>query len=298
MRIHRPHLFERNHDTDGRGEDAGDGDGDGDAPLPGYEQMSQKELVAELHHHSQAELAEIEHYERAHGSRTRVLNKLHYLRQSEPLPSYDTLSPEEIAAALEKADLATIDHVRAYERKFRDRPGVLDAISAIRPRVAEMEAPREPATYRHTSYGPSVSAAAASSPGPGELAANKALVTSLYAEAINDRNLDAVDRLLSEEFIHNGRPRPRSEQKAELGKLLEGFADLATEIELILAEGDLVAVHQRWTGTHGGSVAGVDHGEQVEFTSTAVIRIRDGRIAEAWDEVDIEGLADLYTKTG
>ena len=64
-------------------------------------------------------------------------------------------------------------------------------------------------------------------------------------------------------------------------------ADLRHEIELILAEDDLVAAHQRWRGTHGGEFLGVAaSGNSVEFTSTAILRVRDGLIAEAWDELD------------
>jgi predicted ester cyclase len=38
---------------------------------------------------------------------------------------------------------------------------------------------------------------------------------------------------------------------------LDAFPDLHDEIELILAEGHLVAAHQRWTGTHEGEIAGI-----------------------------------------
>jgi predicted ester cyclase len=31
-------------------------------------------------------------------------------------------------------------------------------------------------------------------------------------------------------------------------------------------------------------------GKEVAFTSTAILRIADGLIAEAWDEVDVAGL--------
>jgi hypothetical protein len=41
-----------------------------------------------------------------------VLDKLRYMRGREPLPGYDALSLEEIVAALEEADLATIRKVR------------------------------------------------------------------------------------------------------------------------------------------------------------------------------------------
>jgi steroid delta-isomerase-like uncharacterized protein len=117
---------------------------------------------------------------------------------------------------------------------------------------------------------------------------NKELVRRFYREAINERDVSAVDRLLSEDFAHDGEVRGRDGQRQAVQYFLDAFPDLHNEIELVLAEGDLVAAHQRWTGTHRGEFAGVaTTGKTVEFTSTAVLKIRDGKIAAAWDEVDM-----------
>jgi steroid delta-isomerase-like uncharacterized protein len=120
------------------------------------------------------------------------------------------------------------------------------------------------------------------------LEANKEIVRRFYAEAINDRDLGAVDRLLSEDFSHDGERRGRPGQRQAVDAFLQAFPDLHNEIVFMLAEGDLVAAHQEWRGTHGGEFLGVEAtGKEVAFTSTAVLRIRDGLIAEAWDEVDM-----------
>jgi predicted ester cyclase len=121
--------------------------------------------------------------------------------------------------------------------------------------------------------------------------ANKELVRRFYREAINERDPSACERLLTPDFVHNGEARGRGGQQQAVDYFLQAFPDLHNEIELILAEEDLVAAHQRWTGTQQGEFLGVlGVGRRVEFTSTAVLRIRDGLIAEAWDEVDIAGL--------
>ncbi len=126
---------------------------------------------------------------------------------------------------------------------------------------------------------------------PTDLDRNKDLVRRFYAEAINGRDLDAVDRLLTVDFTHDGDQRGRTGQRAAVAAFLDGFADLHNDILLLLAEGDLVAAHQRWTGTHTGSFAGIAATENtVSFTSTAVLRIADGLIAAAWDEVDMVSL--------
>ena len=125
----------------------------------------------------------------------------------------------------------------------------------------------------------------------GDLEANKDLVRRFYAEAINGRDLDAVERLLAEDFTHDGERRGRAGQREAVAAFLDGFSDVRNEILLILAEDDLVAAHQRWTGTHEREFLGIAAtGRRVEFTSTAVLRIADGLIAAAWDEVDLLGL--------
>ncbi|MDQ3725045.1 MAG: ester cyclase [Actinomycetota bacterium] len=123
------------------------------------------------------------------------------------------------------------------------------------------------------------------------LQTNKELVRRFYREAINERDSAACERLLTEDFVHNGEPRGRRGQRHAVDYFLNAFPDLDHEIELLVAEGDLVAAHQRWRGTHEGEFLGVlETGKAVEFTSTAVLRLRDGLIAQAWDEVDIAGL--------
>lgn len=120
---------------------------------------------------------------------------------------------------------------------------------------------------------------------------NKAVVARFYAEVINDRDLDAIDDLLTEDFTHNGEPRGRQGQKQAVEVFYAAFSDLRNEILVSLAEGDLVAAHQRWHGTHDGELMGIPpSGKQVSFPSTAILRIRDGMIAEAIDVVDLAAL--------
>jgi predicted ester cyclase len=117
--------------------------------------------------------------------------------------------------------------------------------------------------------------------------ANKELVRRFYREAIVERDSSACERLLSVDFVHNGEPRGRAGQRQEVDYFLDAFPDLGHEIELLFGEDDLVAAHQRWAGTHGGEFLGLAaSGHRAEFTSTAILRVRDGLIAEAWDELD------------
>jgi len=124
----------------------------------------------------------------------------------------------------------------------------------------------------------------------------KDVVRRFYAEVINGRDVDAIDHLLTEDFTHDGEPRGREGQKLAVSAFLDGFSDLENTIVQILAEGDLVAARQVWRGTHDGEFAGVPAtGRAVEFGSTAILQIRDGMIAAAWDQVDVAGLMAQLT---
>jgi hypothetical protein len=101
---------------------------DAEPPFAGYDRLDERAVINALHEHTQVELGAVEAYERAHRSREPVLNKLRYMRGREPMAGYDALSVEEIVAALEPADLVTLKKVRAYERKFANRPDVLDEV--------------------------------------------------------------------------------------------------------------------------------------------------------------------------
>ena len=114
-------------------------------PFAGYDRLDDRQVVDGLSDHSQIELEEVESYERSHRDRQRVLDKLRYMRQREPLPGYDALNVEEIVAALEDADLATISKVRGYERKFANRGRLEEVARVYHRRLASRPASAAPA---------------------------------------------------------------------------------------------------------------------------------------------------------
>ena len=136
------------------GEGPPDAVADAELPFDGYDRLDRREVIDSLCDHSQIELDAVEAYERAHKNREPVLDKLRYMRGSEPLPGYDALSTEEIVEALEPADPAMIQRVRGYERKFANRPAVLAAVVEAHHRaVADQPTSSAPA-YQPTSYEP------------------------------------------------------------------------------------------------------------------------------------------------
>ena len=127
-------LRNRRSQDSGRGTEATTGLPDEhQLPIPGYDQLKDKQIAGRLSQLSQVELATVETYERAHAARPVVLDKLRYMRGGEPLPGYDTLTPEQIAKALARADAETVKAVRDYERKFQRRQSVLDETARVLP---------------------------------------------------------------------------------------------------------------------------------------------------------------------
>jgi hypothetical protein len=118
-------------------------------PIPGYDDLDVKNVWARLTKLSQVELAAVETYERSHEDRPAVLDKLRYLRGSEPLPGYDALDGEGVGQALAGADTQSVKAVRDYERKFQRRRIVMDEVARVLPNSeasAEEERAREQQT--------------------------------------------------------------------------------------------------------------------------------------------------------
>jgi hypothetical protein len=127
-------LLNRRSRDSARGSEATvDSPDDPGLPIPGYDQLKDKEVADQLSQLSQVELAAVEDYERAHAGRQVVLDKLRYMRGSEPLPGYDALTPEQIGKALAGANGETVRAVRDYEHKFQRRRAVLDETARLLP---------------------------------------------------------------------------------------------------------------------------------------------------------------------
>jgi predicted ester cyclase len=128
------------------------------------------------------------------------------------------------------------------------------------------------------------------------VAANKEAVHSFYDEAFNSRDTYACERWLSKGFVHNGVKRGREGQREVVAYFLAAFEPLRHEILLLLAEHDLVAAHQRWSGRQVGEFLGrAPSGREITFTSTAVLRLGGGEIVQAWDEMDTGAIVAQLT---
>jgi steroid delta-isomerase-like uncharacterized protein len=120
---------------------------------------------------------------------------------------------------------------------------------------------------------------------------NKALMRNYIEEAWNKGNLDFVDKNFSSDFVghgtFHGQPTNRDGVKSVISTIRNAIPDLNITIEDMLAEGTKVA--SRWVtkGTHKGDLMGAKPtGNKISVSETAVFRVKDGKVVEAWANRD------------
>ena len=98
-----------------------------DLAIPGYDSLSADEVQDKLTELSQIELAKVNAYERKNQNRSTVTGRIDSLQADEPWPGYDELGVDEVRAVLSEGDDTRVKAVRSYERKHKNRAGVLQA---------------------------------------------------------------------------------------------------------------------------------------------------------------------------
>jgi predicted ester cyclase len=121
--------------------------------------------------------------------------------------------------------------------------------------------------------------------------ANKRVVLRLYEEVGNEGRLEVVDEIASPDHIEHN-PFPGQAQGAEGLKqrvsMVRAAFNPTFTIEHVIAEGDRVAVMWSNRGEHVGDWFGfAPTGKSVTTHGVDIHLLRDGRLAEHWDVVDI-----------
>ena len=98
-----------------------------DLAIPNYDSLSANEVQDKLTELSQVDLAKVNAYERKNQNRSTVTGRIDSLQAAEPWPGYDELGVDEVRAVLSEGDESRIKAARSYERKHKNRAGVLQA---------------------------------------------------------------------------------------------------------------------------------------------------------------------------
>ena len=124
--------------------------------------------------------------------------------------------------------------------------------------------------------------------------ANKALVLRYVGEVWNEHDLDAIDGLVSPDYVNHA---ATTEEYRHGGArriwewILYVFPDHRFEVEDAAADRQTVAVRGTMTATHEGELMGIaSTGKRVAAQQSHWFRVVDGKIAEHWAVRDDLGM--------
>ena len=130
---------------------------------------------------------------------------------------------------------------------------------------------------------------------------HKALIIRWFDEVWNQGKRETIDELLSEDcVIHDGDTVTKGpeEFKVFFNRLQSAFSDIHITTHEAISEGDFECL--RWSATmhHRGDALGMPatH-KQLHTSGISIVRVKEGRFAEAWQNWDMLGLMQQITNT-
>ncbi len=126
-------------------------------------------------------------------------------------------------------------------------------------------------------------------------AENIALYRRLIEEGVSAGHLDVLDQVLAPDIALPSIAVFADPTIAGLKQVNEGlragFPDARAHIEEVVASGEWVAAHLRWTGTHTGEFLGLPPtGKTFSITEIEIVECENGRIVDLRNVFDIGGL--------
>lgn len=123
---------------------------------------------------------------------------------------------------------------------------------------------------------------------------NKRLTKQVY-DAFGRGDLEGVLARIAHDAVDHsmppGLPSGKEGIRQSIAEWLGAFSDLTMEPLVLIAEGDHVAAHVRWTGRHTGTFMGqAATNKSVDLTTTEIFRIENGLMKERWATEDNLGM--------
>ena len=125
---------------------------------------------------------------------------------------------------------------------------------------------------------------------------NKALARRWFDEVWNNRRRELIYEMADPNVVTYG----LAEGEKAMGipqflpfydRFIATFPDIHITVEDIIAEGDKTAVRLTAQGTHTGDAMGIaPTNKPVKFTALILIRWKNGKIVEGWNEFDAWGM--------
>ena len=123
---------------------------------------------------------------------------------------------------------------------------------------------------------------------------NETLIHRWFEEVWNKCRADAIDEMFDCEGIAHGLTGEDGKElcgpegfKPFFESFRQAFPDLQVVVEDTVVEGDKVAARCIVRGTHRGEGIGIAATDKpVEFTGMTIVRVKDGKVVEAWNNFD------------
>ena len=124
---------------------------------------------------------------------------------------------------------------------------------------------------------------------------NALLVSRHYEDLVNRGDLTAADRDIHPDFVDHeappGTPPGPAGVKGWITMIRSAFPDITVREELVVANGDKVAVVARWSGRHDGPFLGIEPtGRRVEMAGIVIWRVADEQLIERWAVLDYDSV--------
>jgi steroid delta-isomerase-like uncharacterized protein len=115
---------------------------------------------------------------------------------------------------------------------------------------------------------------------------NKMVMNYFIDEVINNKNFEAANDLVAENFVEEipfpGQEPGREGLKFALQSMFAGFPDMTWTVQEQIAEGEKVVTRFTWTGTHKGDFMGIPAtNKTVEVWGVVIDVVRNGLFAES-----------------
>lgn len=124
----------------------------------------------------------------------------------------------------------------------------------------------------------------------------KKLIARRFIQILDRKELEKLNEVLSSDVVWHGtggigRLRGIEDYKKTVNQVLRAFPDSTTTIDILLVEGDMVAIRYTMHGNHKKEFLGFPPTEEkVSMATNMIVRIGADKIEEIWHGADPMGL--------
>ena len=117
-----------------------------------------------------------------------------------------------------------------------------------------------------------------------------------YLECCNEHDVDRMASFYTSTIKVNDVPMGPAGVAAQFAPLFSAFPDWHWEMRHLVVDGDYIALHFTFTGTHRGSFQGIKAtGRRVTTVEFTLYRLEDDKFAEVWDLTDMDAVMRKIT---